>query len=294
MAQRTLTDAQKIKLVKLVNDEEYNLVISLLDSISTKHAGTAMMKDKRFAIAEIVKSILKKNKDKTEKYTERIFFQTGKKICSFKSDNAKEIGVHIVWRGYNYDKRSVNNILLKISDDPNWEVREYAAGAVSASVFTYKGFYKTLEKWRKHTSENVRRAVVMSAWGIRDKRDKDSPKKAFKLLEPLMYDSSVYVRKNLGPFVLGSGYGNAFPAETFEQLDKWIKIKDDYVRWNIAMAFNCSFGNKYPYEALKYLKILSTDKNKVVRRAVISTLRALRKRHATLVSGFIKKSGIKI
>ena len=81
-------------------------------------------------------------------------------------------------------------------------------------------------------------------------------------------------------------------AANYKEKDKngKVKIKDENVRWNIAMAFNCSFGNKYPEDALKFLKILSGDKSKVVSRAVLSTLRSLNKRHPRLIGKFIKKS----
>ncbi len=294
MPDSLLSSSQKNKIVTLISVEDYKAVILLLDTLSTAHAGTAKMKDKRFTIAEIVKYIVEKNKSKSENLKEKEFYAAGNKIIAIKSDNAKEIGVNIIWRAYNYNKKSVADMLLKIADDPNWEVREYAAGAISAAAYSYKDFYKTLEKWRKHKSENVRRAVVMSAWGLRDRKNKDCVKKTFALLEPLLYDSSVYVKKNLGPFVLGGGYGNAFPEETFKQFHKWIKIKDEHVRWNIAMSFNNSFGNRHPEKALKFLKVLTKDKSKVVQRAVISTLRSLKKRHASAVNNFLKETGIKI
>jgi hypothetical protein len=75
---------------------------------------------------------------------------------------------------------------------------------------------------------------------------------------------------------------NSFPAETFRQLDKWIRIKDENVRWNIAMAFNNSFGNKYPKQAVKYLRFLSKDNSIVVQRAVKSTLNHLKKRNKNI------------
>jgi ribosomal protein L13E len=294
MTDNLLTLSQKEKLVRLVNKEDFASVIAMLDSLSTAHAKTAKMKDKQFVISEIIKYILQKYKTETKSKREKFFYLAGKKICGLKSDNAKEIGIHIHWRGYNHNKKAVTGMLLKTADDKNWEVREYAAGAISAAVYTYGDFYKKLEKWRKHKSENVRRAVVMSAWGLRDKKDINCTEKAFALLEPLLYDSSVYVKKNLGPFVIGSGYGNAFPEETFRQLDKWIKIKDPHVRWNIAMAFNNSFGNKYPERALGFLKVLSKDTNKIVQRAVVSTLRTLRKRHKSLIDNFLRERKLKI
>jgi hypothetical protein len=294
MPDSLLGSVQKNKIAKLVSNEDYKSVILLLDLLSTSHAGTAKMKDKRFIIAEIIKYIDKKSKDKSESSKEKEFYLVGNKIISIKSDNAKEIGVHIIWRAYNYNKKSVANTLLKIADDLNWEVREYAAGAVAATVANFSSFYKTLEKWRKHKSENVRRVVVMSASGLKNKKDNGCTKKAFALLEPLLYDSSVYVKKNLGPFAIGSWFGYSFPKETFAQLDKWVKLKDANVRWNVAMAFNNSFGNKYPEKALKYLKILSKDKNKVVQRAVVSTLRSLRKKHRSLIDNFTNECSLKI
>src|SRR4030095_14682450 len=99
---------------------------------------------------------------------------------------------------------------------------------------------------------NVRRAVVIGALGLREKKSADI-KRAFNLLKPLLYDSSLYVKKNLGPFVLGSYFGNSYLNELFAQLKKWIKINDPNVRWNIAMTFNNSFGNRYPDDAFRFL-----------------------------------------
>ncbi len=294
MADSLLSSSQKAKIISSISKENFKEVISVLDSVRTLHSGTAKMKDKRFTIAEIVKYIIEKFRGSTDEQLEKIFYYAGKRICALKSDNAKEVGVHIIWRGYDHDKKSVTATLMKIADDPNWEVREYAAGAISATVYKYKDFYNTLEKWREHPSENVRRAVVMSAWGLRDRQNPTSALRAFALIEPLLYDSSIYVKKNLGPFAIGTWYGNAFPKETLKQLDKWIKIKNENVRWNVAMAFNNSFGNKYPDAALRFLKILSKDKSKVVSRAVASTLRTLRKRHSDLINLFIQKIGLTI
>lgn len=66
------------------------------------------------------------------------------------------------------------------------------------------------------------------------------------------------------------------------------------------MTFNNSFGNKYPQKALEFLKELlqseskAKNESKVVKRAVISTLRHLNKRHSNLVQPFIKKERIEI
>lgn len=272
-----LTSAQKSKITRAIYSNDYKSVISILDSVSTAHAGTAKMKDKKYVISEIVSSIEQAYK----KASGSKFFSVGKKILKIKSDNAKEVGIQIIWRAYSYNKQVVENYLYKITDDKNWEVREYAAGALVAAINSYPEFYKTLKRWSKDSSENIRRGVVMAASGLRGTK-KNNLNKAFTLLEPLLYDSSVYVKKNLGPFVLGVHFGHSYPEETLKRLEKWVKIKNENVRWNVAMSFNNSFGNKYPDEALKFLKILSADSSPVVQRAVKSTINHLKNRHKNI------------
>lgn len=284
MKDTLLTKKQKAAISDYLKLRNYSGIISILDIISTKHSGTAKMKDKRYVIAEIVKHISEAN----HKNPEREFYKAGVKILKIRSDNAKEVGIHILWRGYSYNKPSVTKWLYKITDDKNWEVREYAAGALAGTLKEYPGFYPTLKKWIKDRSENIRRGVVLAAIALRDKNDPVKIKKAFDLFEPLMYDSSVYVKKNLGPFIVGSYFGNHLPDETFRFLNKMLKIKNENVRWNIAMAFNNSFGNRYPKEAVKYLRALSKDQSPVVQRAMRSTLNHLRKRHKYINSEMVK------
>ncbi len=278
MKDTLLTGRHKSNISSALKKQDYAKIIAILDSVSTKHSGTAKMKDKRYVIAEIVKHI----SEGGFKNPEREYYNTGVKILRIKSDNAKEVGIHILYRGYSYNKKSVVKWLYKITDDVNWEVREYAAGALVGTLNAHPEFYSTLKKWVKDKSENIRRGVVLSAVALKDKKDPKKIKKAFDLFEPLMYDSSVYVKKNLGPFILGSYFGNALPDDVFSFLDRMIKVKDAHVRWNVAMAFNNSFGNRYPNEALKYLRILVKDESPVVQRAVKSTLNHLRKRNKYL------------
>lgn len=278
MKDTLLTKKQKAVIESALSKQDYKKVIAELDRVSTKHSGTAKMKDKRYVIAEIVRHITEAN----YKNPESEFYKAGLKILSIKSDNAKEVGIHILWRGYKHDKLNVTKWLYKITDDANWEVREYAAGALAATLSTHPDFYTTLKKWVKDRSENIRRGVVLSATALRDKNDQSKIKKAFALFEPLMYDSSRYVKVNLGPFILGSYFGNNMPGEVFKFLDRMMKVKDEHVKWNVAMAFNNSFGNHYPNDAVKYLRILAKDESKVVQRAVKSTMNHLKKRNKSL------------
>ncbi|HMQ79882.1 MAG TPA: HEAT repeat domain-containing protein [Ignavibacteria bacterium] len=278
MKDTLLTKKQKAVIETALSKQNYKKIIAELDKISTKHSGTAKMKDKRYVISEIVRYITNAN----HKNPEREFYKSGLNILKLNSDNAKEVGIHILWRGYKYNKAAVTKWLHKITDDSNWEVREYAAGALGGTLAANPEFYSTLKKWVKDSSENIRRGVVLAAASLRDKNDPEKISKAFGLFEPLMYDSSQYVKKNLGPFILGSYYGNNMPDVVLAFLYRMIKIKDPHVRWNVAMAFNNSFGNNYPNEAIKYLRILANDDSPVVQRAVRSSLNHLRKRNKKL------------
>ncbi|MBS1493276.1 MAG: DNA alkylation repair protein [Bacteroidetes bacterium] len=285
-----LDDKTKKKILSFIEGKDYDKLISYLDSLKTKHAGTPKTDIKVFTIKSLVKGLSTENKKKNEKS----FFELGKKYCSMNEPVAQEIGIHIIWRGYAHNKKETKDILLKIADSDNWEVREYAAGAFYNVLNENPELYSTMLKWAKHKSENVRRAVVFSALAYSKKGEAPDTEKAFTILEPLMSDASVYVKKNLGPFILGSHLGNSFPEEVFAQLKKWLKSDNEHVRWNIAMTFNNSFGNRYPAKALEILKKLLPEESKVVSRAVISTLRHLNKRHSNLVQPFIKKEGIEI
>lgn len=278
MKDTLLTKKQKAVIETALSKQNYKKIIAELDKVSTRHSGTAKMKDKRFVIAEIVQNITEAN----YKNPEREFYKAGLSVLKLKSDNAKEVGIHILWRGYKHNKAAVTKWLYKITDDSNWEVREYAAGALGGTLAANPEFYSTLKRWVKDSSENIRRGVVLSATALRDKNDPEKVSKAFSLFEPLMYDSSQYVKKNLGPFILGSYYGNNMPAIVLAFLYKMVKVKDPHVRWNVAMAFNNSFGNRHPNEAIKYLRILANDESPVVQRAVRSTLNHLRKRNNAL------------
>ncbi|MBK8981928.1 MAG: HEAT repeat domain-containing protein [Ignavibacteria bacterium] len=276
-----LKERDKLKLIMLINSERYDDVLKILDKVKTHHAGTSKTKDKRFVIREIVRNILDTGIDSAKK-----FYHAGKLFCDKENDNAKEIGISLIWRGYDYNPEIVKQILLKISDDPNWEVREYAGNALADTLYYHNEFLTDLKEWRSHTSENVRRAVVFSALAFRDEKNY---KKAFTLLSKLMKDRSVYVRKNLGPFILGSLFGGKFPEETTDFLKKSGKSKDPYVKWNVIMAFNNSFGKNHPDKAFDVLRMFKDDNDIRVIRAMRSTLNFLGKHHTEKTKWFIEK-----
>lgn len=277
-----LTIKGKSLILKYIKDDNYGDILKILEKIKTGHAGTAKTKDKRFVIREIVRKILDSGKN-----TDKEFYKTGLFFCKRSEKNAKEIGVSLIWRGYDHDPDKVKDMLLKISNDENWEVREYAGNAFADTLFYHNDFYNDLKIWSRHESENVRRAVVFSALGVRDRKNL---KKGFLLLRMLMSDSSAYVRKNLGPFILGSLYGGRFPVETAEFLKKMSASKNSMVKWNIIMSFNNSYGNRHPDTAFEILKAFKDDNDRTAIRAMCSTLKFLKKHHTKKTEDFIKKN----
>lgn len=279
-----LSDSQKDKISKLVTQGKLRGIINLLDEVSTSHAGTAKTKDKRFVIKEIVSHINDIREDK-----ERCFFEYGKYLCELKSDNAKEVGVSLIWRGYSHDPKATEQALLRIADDINWEVREYAGSAFANVLRANPKLHAKMLRWSKHKSDNVRRAVVFSSLAYKNSNDTS---KAFEILSLLMSDDSMYVKKNLGPFILGSHFGNNHPEVTFEFLKAQCKEKNSDVLWNVAMSFNNSFGNRYPEEALKILSTIAQSEMPAVKRAVVSTLRHLHRRYPGLTENFCRTHNI--
>jgi len=175
------------------------------------------------------------------------------------------------------DKKLLAKI-RKMADSPNWEVREDAASEIKR--INDKFFLEYLpvwKKWVKDPNPNIRRAVEVGLLRIK----KEFASHALDLLDPLVYDNDSYVRKNCGPFAL-SHVGYKDPDTTFQRLRKWMKIKDKNVRWNVAMCLGVWFGQSYPDESLKLLKILAKDQERFVWRAAASSLVKLIRKYPKL------------
>jgi len=168
--------------------------------------------------------------------------------------------------------------IRKMADSSDWEVREDAAGEMKRiNDESFPEYFPIWKKWAKDQNPNIRRAVEVGL--LRIKKEFVFP--ALDLLEVLIYDNHVYVRKNCGPFAL-SHVGYKSPKEAFQKLREWTKIDNKNVRWNIAMCLGAWFGQSYPGESLKLLKILAKDKEKFVWRAVASSLVKLIRKHPEL------------
>lgn len=156
----------------------------------------------------------------------------------------------------------------KLACHQDWEKRETAASEIkNINDNSFEEYFPVWKNWVKDSDPNIRRAVEVGLLRIKKEYVKD----AIELLEPLLYDDNIYVRKNCGPFALSYVcYKN--PDFAFQKLKEWMKIDDANARWNIAMCLGVYFGLKFPEKSLALLKIIAADNRKFVWRAAASSL----------------------
>ncbi len=171
--------------------------------------------------------------------------------------------------------------LIDLGDDGNWSIREGAAfGFARLLNDNFDDVLPLFRRWRSHASVNVRRAVVIAVMPVvRDaKYGAARAPLCLDLLEPLLADREPYIRKNLGPFAIGTALLNHHPELTFAALNDWRDHYDDTcVRWNLAMAVSSSGGRRHHDRSIAFLQTLTDDPRPEVSRAVSSALRSLEK-----------------
>ena len=178
----------------------------------------------------------------------------------------------------------VLTIMMNLSNDENWGVREEITWAFT-ELFEkdFKNVYPVFQGWIINESPRVRRAIAVGAQRFGKSRKPQFAEPIFQLIEPLMSDSDEYVRRNLGPFVLGDGLINYYPSVAFEYLEKWATESNEQILWNVAMSFSSTAGFANPHEALQIISKLAQEKSKYVQSAIIKALRRLASKHPLIV-----------
>jgi 3-methyladenine DNA glycosylase AlkC len=173
-------------------------------------------------------------------------------------------------------------IWLRLADHSDWEVREDAAWMVSEFLLAdFEEAYAWCLQWVRDSSENVRRAVVVGVKVAAKARVPEWGHRLLDLIEPLLSDRSVYVRKNLGPFAIGDGLLRCYPELTLKRLARWARRSDEQTRWNVAMAFSAAEAAKHVDSAISILTYLAADERRFVWRGVASAMRNLGRRRPT-------------
>jgi len=158
--------------------------------------------------------------------------------------------------------------IRKLACHPDWGKKETAASEIKIiNDNSFEEYFPIWKAWMRDSNPNIRRAVEVGLLRIK----KEYFKEAIELLEPLLYDENIYVRKNCGPFALSFVcYKN--PDLAFQKLEEWMKVGDVNARWNVAMCLGVYFGLSFPEKSLALLKILAADSRKFVWRAAASSL----------------------
>ncbi len=211
-----------------------------------------------------------------------------KRLLDSESPTARDLGrmLAATYIGPFFQKHphEAHELALRIADDPYWEVREGADDIfVQMLKANFEKAYHLLQQWTQHPSENVRRAVVLTAKKAGKERKPEWGEPLLALLEPLLEDRIKYVRKNLGPFAIGDGLLRYYPELTLEHLSRWARLDSEQVRWNVAMTFSSAEAAKHLESALPILEQLASDQRRFVWRAVASAIRNLGRRQPTKV-----------
>lgn len=217
-------------------------------------------------------------------------FEWAKQLALRKETKSLACLILTLGNPYPRHEEEVKRLLLNLGNDAYWGTRETAAYAFASVLLkNFEKVYPLFQEWVRHDSENIRRAVVLATKYVAKVRKPDYGEPLLRLIEPLLSDRSVYVRKNLGPFAIGDGILRAYPKLTMKHVEKWSKSQDEQVLWNVAMIFSSAEGAKHCDEALPILRRLAEDERRYVWRAVASALRILARRKPERVKPELKR-----
>ncbi len=207
-------------------------------------------------------------------------FALGRDLAARPEPPARGLAALLLAEQYVGHEETVTEALLRLADDADWVTREYAAEALGHVLAAhFDAVYPRLAAWTHHPSANVRRAVAVATMTAARSGDDERAGRLLDLLEPLLTDRAPYVRKNLGPFAIGSAFLVHHPDVTFAALARWRERYDDaQVRWNLAMACSAAGAARWPERSLAFLHTLADDSRPFVWRAVASALIALGRR----------------
>ncbi len=240
--------------------------LDVLATRSTDHAGTPKKADKELALEAVMESL---DADESR-------HQLAISLSREPEPVAQELAALILACTYPVSPKESIDILYRICDHENWEVREYAAGTLGTLLTEHwDDLYPVCLRWVTDPSENIRRAVVLAAKYTARSRKAEWSVPLLDLIEPLLSDRTEYVRKNLGPFAIGDGFLRYYEEETLKRLPVWSRSENEAVLWNVAMTFSASDGAKHLTLALDLLGKLAEDERPFVWRAAASALRTL-------------------
>ncbi len=178
-------------------------------------------------------------------------------------------------------RRELARIASRLAREEDKDVRQTAA-ALLGRLLT-ESFQETLSlarEWVSGPDSRLRRAAIVAAKYAARTRRPEWAEQLLDLVEPALSDADEYVRKSLGPLVIGDQFVRSYPDPTLARLRRWMRDEDENVRWNVAMTFSAASGARLAQRAPDVLEFLATDERPLVRDAV----RAAQRRVRTLVA----------
>jgi hypothetical protein len=243
-----------------VGQEDLLSTLSLLDARKTGHAGTPP-KALKVQAARIIGDRYRASPE--------ALFHWALMLAHAENDGAKEIGLSLLPACYCQHPAEVTERVVALSDDGNWEVREWAAGALGTLIVqAFEEVYPELGQWARHASPNVRRAVVVGIGAAGCKLDAQRCRLLLDVLELLLSDTSPYVKKNLGPFALGDSLLRCYPELVATWLKEVLHQENEQVRWNVAMAMTTAAAAWHFHLLRDTFAQLAADPRTPVRKAV--------------------------
>jgi 3-methyladenine DNA glycosylase AlkC len=217
--------------------------------------------------------LVRKNLNEEEK------FEWAKNLAFRKQTKSLACEMLTLGNPYLSHEEEVKRLLLMLGNDSDWGTREAASDAFASILLkNFDEVYSQFQEWVRHDSENIRRAVALATKKVGNARKAEYGERLLRLVEPLLSDKSVYVRKNLGPFAIGDGLLRAYPKLTMQYVKKWSRSQDKQVLWNVAMIFSAAEGARHFDEALPILRRLAADERRYVWRAAASAFKNLGRR----------------
>ncbi len=191
-------------------------------------------------------------------------------LASSPSPTGRQVACLLLASRYPEDPAGVVRTAETLADDPHWEVRDDR---------DFARISRRLEALRSSRSENLRRSVVLA---VKSAARRDKPERVphlLALLQPLLRDEQPYVRRNLGQSAIGDVLLRVDPKETLKSLREWSRDRDQFVRWNVAMAFSSAIGSFHWPVAKPILERLAKGPEPLVRNAVAKAMRRCRQRY---------------
>lgn len=167
--------------------------------------------------------------------------------------------------------------LRELASSDNWHEREDAGFQLRNLLEQhFEEMIDCLPEWVADSNDRIRRAACIACMQRKARTSTDRVKRVLKLLDRLMEDESLYVRKACGPFVVGY-LGYTYPLEVLPWLSKQARHQNLERRINVAKSFSQALGRRFPAEGVSILERLSNDPRARVRSAVSSSVRNIAK-----------------